>query len=47
VVQTMDVVLKVALTSQPVPLVEPVVDQGGFRPGNGNEPDVQQESVMH
>jgi hypothetical protein len=40
----MDEVLKIALLNEPIPLIEDVA--GGFQPGLGDDPDVQ-ESIMH
>jgi ATP-dependent Lon protease len=43
-VENMDEVLKIALLNEPIPLIEDVA--GGFQPGLGDDPDVQ-ESIMH
>jgi len=45
-VENMDEVLKIALISEPIPLIDEVPEQSGFRPGLGGDPDIQ-ESIMH
>ena len=42
-VDDMNEVLKIALTREP----EPLVEDGGFQPGVGDDPDIQQEPMMH
>jgi ATP-dependent Lon protease len=46
-VESMDEVLKVALTRAPIPLEENLDAEQPFPPRIGNDPDIQQESVMH
>jgi ATP-dependent Lon protease len=46
-VESMDEVLKIALTRAPLPLLEETVGDEKFQPGIGKDTDLQQESVMH
>jgi hypothetical protein len=43
----MDEVLKIALTRPLVPIEHNVPDPAAYPPGVGDDPDLQQESVMH
>jgi ATP-dependent Lon protease len=45
--ETIDDVLKVALTRPTVPLEEELDEESGFTPRLGEDPDVRQDSVMH
>jgi ATP-dependent Lon protease len=46
-VESMDEVLKIALTRALTPLLEEAAEAIPFRPGAGAEGDLQQESIMH
>jgi len=46
-VETMDEVLRIALTRPPVPIEDNDPDPAVYRPRLGDDPDLQQESVMH
>ena len=45
-VENMDEVLKVALTHVPTPLIEDGAQDLSFRPGMGDDGDLQQESTL-
>src|SRR5882762_9598743 len=46
-VESMDEVLKVALTSQPTPILEESQEEIPFQSGVGKDGDLHQESIMH
>jgi hypothetical protein len=46
-VENVDEVLKIALTRSPVPLEEEVEEHLTFGPQIAEDPNVQQDSVMH
>ncbi len=46
-VANMDEVLKIALTKAPTPLLDESISPEKFQPGVGEDPDLQQGSVMH